>query len=285
MDETDSLADAPESEELLDDVDQEVEEPELDEYGNPVEPEPEESEEDDDLEDVEIDGKTYKVPRDAAFRQADYTRKTMEVAERRKELDAAIERIGETSKQETEALQRVAYVDAQLAQFRDIDWALWDQQNPVEANRARWQLTELQNMRKEAEGAYTQAQQNSQIVAQQEAAKRVEEGHKVLAERIPGWNKDKATAILDFGQKTYGFSREQLMAIDDPLAIVVLHDAMEGRKASQKAATAQKIAQKQSVKPASRVRGGKAPADPLSDASDIDAWMKARSKQVAKRNA
>lgn len=284
MDETDNLAVEPETEAV------ELEQEDTAEVDTEAEDTPKTEPEaesddgaDDDLIDVEIDGKTFKVPRDAAFRQADYTQKTQALAEQRKEVEAAIERLNGASEEETRALSNVAFIEAQITQYNDIDWQAWDQADPVAANKARWELTELNRMKGEAVQGYQSVRHQAQLMAQQETAKRLEQGQKVLQERIPGWGQDKAAAILDFGAKAYGFSREQLAAIDDPLMVLVLHDAMRARQADNKAATAKKIEKQQAIKPAPTVKGGNAPARGLSDDLPAAEWIKRRNAQLARR--
>lgn len=286
MDDTDNPVEELEPEVTTEDED-DLTEIDTEAEDSPEEGEPEAAADDDgaddDLMDVEIDGKTFRVPKDAAFRQADYTQKTQALAEQRKEVEAAIERLNGASEAETKALANVAYIEAQIAQYNDIDWQQWDQVDPVAANKARWELTELNRVKDGAIGNYQQARTQAQLLAQQETAKRLEQGQRVLAERIPGWGQDKAAAILDFGQKTYGFSREQLQSIDDPLAILVLHDAMEFRKVANKAATAKKIEKQQAIKPAPTVKGGAKVIRGLSDDLPTDEWIRRRNAQDQKR--
>lgn len=230
---------------------------ELDEDGTPIEgpAEPSADSATADEEEIEIDGKKYRVPKDAALRHADYTRKTQALAERAREVDATLERITSVSQQETQALVKVAAIQAQISQYDGIDWDAWEQTNPPEAQRAWRQLTLLKEAGGQATAEYQHAQVIAHATAQQETARRIAEGQRVLAQKIEGWSKDKAEAILDFGVKTYGFSREELMGIDNPLAIVVLHDAMEGRKVKTQAATREKIERQQAVKPATVLKG------------------------------
>ena len=75
-------------------------EPELDDDGNPIEgPDGQaDAELEPGLAEVEIDGKTYKLPpelKDGFLRQADYTRKTQELAEQRRRMEAEREAAGE----------------------------------------------------------------------------------------------------------------------------------------------------------------------------------------------
>lgn len=263
---------------------------ELDDDGNPLEgPDDEEGDEaddgSDDLEDVEIGGKTYKVPKDAALRQADYTRKTMELAEQRKAVQAMLERVQTVSREETNALAQVAVIDSQLAQYENIDWAAWQAQNPNDALAHRIQFMELQQARAAAVDGYTKAQNEARSIAQRETARRLEEGSKVLAEKIPEWGPDKARALRDFAINDYGFNAEDIDSLDNPLAILVLHDAMEARASRKHAATAKKIEKQQAVKPARTVKGGGAVAKTgLDDRLPADEWVRRRNEQIAKRN-
>ena len=123
MDEVTNPADEPEVADVSEEVteqpaeDSTEYEQEFDEDGNPVEPEPDDEQPDDYDEEIDINGKRYKVPKEAALRQADYTRKTQEIAEQRRQYEAAIERVSQVSEAETQALYQVAQIDAQLAQY------------------------------------------------------------------------------------------------------------------------------------------------------------------------
>lgn len=217
-----------------------------------------ETDEEDDSEEVEYEGEKYRLPRnlkDALLRQSDYTRKTQELAETRKQLESTLDTVTKASKEETQALAKVAGIDSQIAAIEQYDLDAWAQQDPQAANNARLRLIELRQMRGDAVNEYTQAQEQTRSVAQQQAAKRMEEGQKVLAKEIKGWGKDKADAILEFGQEAYGVSREQLQAIEDPWVVIALNDAMEGRKLRKTAATKKTVEAKQAIKPAAKVKG------------------------------
>ena len=246
-----------------------------------------ETDEEDDSEEVEYEGEKYRVPRnlkDALLRQSDYTKKTQEIAEQRKELEGALERVDKASREETQALAKVAGIDTQIAQIEQYDLDAWAQQDPQGAQNARLRLIELRQMRGDAVSEYDNAREQTRSVAQQEAARRAEEGKKVLAQKIPGWGKDKADAILAFGQEAYGASREQLEAIEDPWMVIALHDAMEGRKLSKQAATRKTIEAKQAIKPAAKVQGkGAVGHKGLSDKLSAEEWVRRRNAQVAKQ--
>lgn len=286
MDDTDNLPIEAEPEAIDTTEDEDLAEIDTDAEDSPEDGEPEATDDDgadDDLMDVEIDGKTFRVPKDAAFRQSDYTQKTQALAEQRKEVEAAIDRLNGASEAETKALANVAYIEAQIAQYNDIDWQQWDQMDPVAANKARWELTELNRVKDGAIGNYQHVRQHAQFLVKQETAKREEQQRKVLKERIPDWGDDKALAIVKFSQ-SFGFSQDDLNVIStNATAIAALNELMEFRKVANKAATAKKIEKQQAIKPAPTVKGGAKVIKGLSDELSTDEWMRRRNAQVAKR--
>ena len=88
------------------------------------------------FEEVEHDGKTYKIPRPlkgALLMQADYTRKTQEVAEQRRQHEERVKAFEAGQRSHTEHLSDlarvVAYNDA-IAQFEKADWPQIRANNP-----------------------------------------------------------------------------------------------------------------------------------------------------------
>jgi hypothetical protein len=259
-------------------------EPELDEDGNPVE-EPAEPEEE--TTEIVKDGKAYKVPaalKDEILMHADYTRKTQEVAELRKSVDATLQQVQQVTQLEQQAAIAIGTIDAQIADFNTIDWDAWEDTDPIAAQRAWRQFGQLKESRGAALNQYQQAQQQRTFVQQQETAKLVEQGQRELAASIPEWGPEKATALLTHANKTYGFAPEELNGITDPRMIKVLNDAFQFRQASKTQQAVKKVETQQAFKPAAKVATGKAPSAGLSDKMSADAWMKARNAQLAKRN-
>jgi len=279
---------APEVEELPEveaETEDTTEETELDEDGNPVEgPEEEPAEE---TAEVVKDGKTYKVPaalKDERLMHADYTRKTQEVAELRKSVEATLQQVQQVTQLEQQAAIAIGTIDAQIADFNTIDWDAWEESDPLAAQRAWRQFAQLKEQRGAVVNQYQQAQQQRTLIQQQETAKLLEQGQRELAASIPEWGPEKATALLTHANKTYGFAPEELNGITDPRMIKVLNDAYQFRQASQKQQAVKKVETQQAFKPAAKVATGKAPFRGLDDRMNADDWMKARNAQLAKRN-
>jgi len=251
--------------------------PEADEGAEDA-PEPEE---DSDEVEFEINGKTYRAPKDAVLRQQDYTRKTQELAEQRKSVEASLERINSVSQAETQALAQVAIVAAQIKQYEDIDWNAWDETDPTAATRARVELMQLQQQQAQAVAQYQNVGSQKLSLVQQETAKRLEEADRFAASNIPGWNREKAQATLDFSRSTYGLSNDELAGAiaDKPEVLMLLHDAMEGRKLRAQSATKAKIEKQQAIKPVTTLKGnsGRAPVSPAT--TDFAAFEKLAAKR------
>ena len=127
-----------EAEDVNTEVEAEVEtnEPELDDFGNPVEAE---AEGEDELEEIERDGKRYKIPaalKPELMMQADYTRKTQELAAERKAIADQRSMVEQASEAELNAYAAVWNIDQQLAAYQKLDWDAWADKAPLELQKA-----------------------------------------------------------------------------------------------------------------------------------------------------
>ena len=288
MDDETNLAaqDAPEVEALPEvETDETPEvEVELDENGEPVEAEPEPE---DETTEIVKDGKAYKVPaalKDEILMHADYTRKTQEVAELRKTVEATLQQVQQVTQLEQHAAIAIGTIDAQIADFNTIDWDAWEDTDPIAAQRAWRQFGQLKESRGAALNQYQHAQQQRSLVQQQETARLVEQGQRELAASIPEWGPEKATALLTHANKAYGFAPEELNGITDPRMIKVLNDAYQFRRASEKQQTVKKVEAQQAFKPAAKVATGKTAPRGLDDRLSAEAWAKEFTARRAKRN-
>lgn len=273
---------APEVEDVIVDED-EIDSPELDETDTLDEDEPEPE---DDSEEIEHEGQKFRIPKalkDGFLMQSDYTRKTQALSTERQAFESERTAFRQMGQAEIDAYADVVAIDKTLEQYKQIDWRTWYDQDPAAAQAARFEFDDLKDRRQSAAQTYGTAQQQRQVQEQQETAKRTQQGQERLARDIPGWNQEKALVLLDFGLKTYGFSRAELDAIDDPRVVLALHDAMEHRKSKQTAATVKKVEQQQAVRPAAKVKGATPAFKGLDDRMSADAWLAARNKQVANR--
>ncbi len=255
----------------------------FDDDGNPIE----DHAADDESEEVDYEGKKYKIARelkDALLRQADYTRKTQEVAEARKAIEAERANLHQASNVELQARAQVVAIDQSLAQYQNVDWDTWEQQSPFEAQKGWRQFQQLQQARQNAVGQIGQLAQQRTLQQQQETARRLEEGRQVLARDIKGWGPELAESLLGTAEKQYGFKRaEAEESISDPRLMKVLHDAHQWQQHQKKTQAAQVHVTAQRAEPAAKVTRAAAPVQGLDDRLSIDEWTRRREAQVRKR--
>jgi len=94
------------------------------------------------FEEVEYEGKKYALPpelKDAILRQADYTRKTQELAQTRQQAEQTFAqqqaRI-EAERANIQAVARLTAMDDRLQQYASVDWDQLEITNPGLANSA-----------------------------------------------------------------------------------------------------------------------------------------------------
>src|ERR1051326_1092636 len=91
---------------------------------------------DDDLDELEFDGEKYTIPKKLKpgfMMQADYTRKTQEVAQTRQELEAERERVAQQAKVTeslTENRKKLILAEATLDRYAKADWAKLEAEDP-----------------------------------------------------------------------------------------------------------------------------------------------------------
>lgn len=250
----------------------------LDDEGNPVEQEPEAPE----MVEVERDGQKYTIPaalKDDFLRQADYTKKTQEVAESRKAIETRLAEIDKATTDELNARAQVTYLERQKAELEATPIAgLSDEQ----IHYLRQQLSFVkQDITDAKEGLKTLTEQRATQM-QQETARRMEEADAVLQRDIPGWGAERANALIDFAKKQFGFSQAEIDGIHDPKIVKVLNSAFEASKVQSKQQVAQKVQAQTAIKPAATVKGGQQAIRGVDDRLSTDNWMKARMAQLSK---
>lgn len=254
----------------------------LDEDGNPIDAV-------DDGEEVEYEGKQYKLPKElkeALLRQQDYTRKTQEVAQSRQSFEAERAQHAQALQLHAQTIKGQAVlhsIDQQLQKFANVDWNLLDQQDPAQAQSLYRQYQMLRDQRGEVAGQITQAAHQAMQLEHESRAKQVQQGQEVLAREIKGWSPALAQELKSYGLK-HGYSAHELDSVSDPKAVKLLHKAY---MYDQMTAKAGKGAAKpvEQAKPATVVKArtaGAATTDPskMTD-KQFAAWRK--SQMAAKR--
>lgn len=256
-----------EEEVVTEDSEDETEEEELE---TDDEVDEEESDEEQPVESVKlkVNGEEIEKPLDEVVALAqqglDYTKKTQEVAEKRKELETLENQIRmqeqqlqEQSMLNSELIQDVAKItalDQQLSEYQDVNWEELSDSDFVTAQKKFFTFNQLQQQRSNLVSQFESKRQEALNKQQQAVADKVAKGREVLAKEIPNWSQETTQEIISTGREDYGFTDAELNAIVDPRHVRVLHDAMQWRKLKSKNSVVKKKVSraKPVVKPGSK---------------------------------
>ena len=243
-----------ESEEATEEPDEEVEEEEQSQDEVPA------------ILKLKVNGEDVEKPLDEVVALAqqglDYTQKTQQVAEQRKELEAYAQQIQLQEQAFQEQMQlnnvliedvaKITSLDQQLNQYANVNWQQLSDNDFVEAQKLFFSYNQLQQERSQLVSQFEAKKQQVVQKQSQLMAEKIAKGKEVLAKEIPNWSPETNQALLSTG-KDYGFSDAELNSIVDPRHVKVLHDAMQWRKLQQNSVVKKKVSNaKPVVKPGSK---------------------------------
>jgi len=226
------LADEAEETESLDD--EGLEDDELEEEGLEADQVKEEGQEQPTVHSISVNGEEIEVTLDELkngySRQSDYTRKTQELANQRKEADTELGAVREERAIYTQLLDQMRN-QLESGMQNEPDWVSLAENDPVgyNAHRATWDenkkkqdavLAEQQRMLQQSQ---QEQMQNLQAHVQNEA--------QLLNNAIPEWrDSKKATTekaeIKQYAMGTLGFTEQELNQIFDHRAVLGIRKAM-----------------------------------------------------------
>lgn len=268
-----SLLNGPQSEET-EEVKAEPEKAEAEAEAEPVE----EAEEVDDTPiTIKIDGKEVEISKAEladyyknGLRQADYTRKTMEVSEQRKAAEAERQAaIQERATYGQNLAKMAAQLEGALEEQSRIDWDALLQSDPVE-------YLKQQSLAQKRQAALQQNLQQQGLVAEQIKAEQqkafvqsLQDQHEQLIAKVPEW-KDAKKASADKAEIAkylieQGYDKQSVENVADAKAVVLARKAMLYDQMISKASAAAKKVSNLPTK-AERPGSGKAGLDQRSSA-------------------
>jgi hypothetical protein len=215
---------------------------------------------------LKVNGEEIEKPIDEVVALAqqglDYTQKTQQVAEQRKELEdyaKSIKAQEEIFKQEVELqnvlineVAQITALDQKLAAYQNVNWQQLSDNDFVEAQKLFFTYNQLQQDRNQLVSQFEAKKQEVVQKQTQLLSEKIAKGKEILAKEIPNWSPETNQALLSTG-KEYGFSDAELNAIVDPRHVKVLHDAMQWRKLQQNSTVKNKISNaKPVVKPGAK---------------------------------
>lgn len=183
-----------------------------------------------DLDDVELEGETFKVPKkvkEAVLRQADYTQKTQEVAERRKVVEDREQYLQARETLLNEAFSEAAELQAiqtQLAQFDAVDWNTLVTEDAQQALRLNFARQQLQTQLAQKQQKVQEVVAKSKTAHEAHLAKQMELGRAELSRRVGKLTDPDRKATWEQGL-SLGFSDKELQSIPDPRLMHALYKA------------------------------------------------------------
>jgi phosphoribosylpyrophosphate synthetase len=255
---------------------EEVDEPQ-DEYEDDVQDEEEETEEEveaaPELYKVIIDGEEVEVSLDELqkgySRQSDYTRKTQQLAQQRKEAEA----LQQDYAQRVQQLNQFAQQIQQQPDIPEPAWTAdpqaWERlrhEDPVQFVLEKDAARDRQLARQERAQQMQYLQSEQQQLQQQQFAQHLDGQRQQLNELIPAWS-DKETAkaekaeLRKWASDAYGLTEQDLSQAYDARLVKILYDAWTANKTTSQAKQQLKKPQESTVKTAPKLGRNFTPTD------------------------
>lgn len=241
---------------------------------------------------IEVDGKKFVLPKSAAEKlkaerlmQADYTRKTQEVAEQRRAIEQQAQQIQQQAKFQQEYIAEVAKVtaiDERLAEYAKVNLSDYIESDPVAVMKAQEEIRKLQMQRAEVVNNLNQKQQMQAMEQQQTTAKQLQQASEYLAREISGWSDQRSNELRAYAI-SLGVPEQAIpnLVLQIPAIAKAFDKANQFDKLVKDRTTKPK--QDASTPPPTRItaKSGGAQKDP--DKMSSDEWLKWRESQI-KRN-
>ena len=244
---------------------------------------------------VEYEGKAYCLPaelKDALLRQADYTRKTQDVAKARKTLEAeTAAHHGKMNSARAHMLDaaRVVALNDQLAQFDQIDWRGLQEKDPARAQQLWQHRARIKHLRDRAARAWTEKEKEHASHSQRTTARRMDEVSAHLPRLIADWSPELDAKLAQYGT-AHGLSRPEIAraALQNPVFVKLLHKAHLFDEAEKKKQTQQTFDAALAARPVTRVGGGGGTAsrrttDSSGDALSAEEWARRERERMRRR--
>lgn len=234
---------------------------------------------------IEHEGQVYKIPaplKGAFLMNADYTRKTQELAEHRRALEESRRALAERGGLIEASMQdraRLIALSDQLADFEKVDWQAYAAQDP-EGAQSLWSAYQTMSQARDRYAYAIQHQeQQAQLIAQRELAEQMQQAGAVLSRQIEGWSPEVANKLVEYAS-AFGVTIEELREVADPRLWQILHRAYAGDQAQRQQQASKRAEQTQAVRPAVQVSGGASGLGSMRDDLATGEWMRRRNAQM-----
>ena len=244
-----------------------------------------EGEEEEELYAVTVNGEEVAVSLDELLsgysRQSDYTRKTQEVANDRKEMESLqqrynseVQQIQQERQQYVEALTNmISSQSSELDKYSNVDWDALRESDPIEYVTAKEQYREAQERVQGMQYQQAQAQQSQQAEMKKAHHQMVQVERGKLVEALPEWGDPEKQKELSSNLQSYakgqGFSEQELNSLIDHRSVLVLLKAQKYDLLQNSDVKSKKLKNKPKV-----IRAGTGTSTKKTDKSKRTAQMK-----------
>lgn len=242
-----------------------------------------ESASEEELVDVEYEGKTHKLPaslKDALLRQADYTRKTTEVARERETVQSKLKEAEVVRNLSVGTMEAVSQAKALDLRIAELEATPIDGLSDDVIGRLRQSLVALKEQKIGVQDDIRKLVEADRERISGETAKFRSEAIEQAAKEIPNFD-DKRRADLESLAMKLGVPKEDAEQITDASAYKILHLADIGQKFLDRQRATKKVENAQAANPVPEV-GGKSTATKDPEKMSTEEWMNWRNKQAAK---
>lgn len=288
----DDVADEDEGDPAEDDTDDDADADEAEEGDEDGDEDGDEADEADaTLKTIKFGGKEYVVPaelEDGFMMKADHTRKTTELAEARKEIEAQTQyqnQIAGLRESQFQDAANLHAMDQALAQYAQVDWDALSLEDPVEAQRLHIRYTTLKDERVAANQRLHQKAAETNGLQQARLAEQATATRTALEAEIDGWSEDLEEDMAQYAMRQGANEQVLRTTVDKPI-LKILHDAYQFdliRKARAEKAQGKGKPKPKPAKPAAKLKAKRQPGRRDPDKMGINDWVTQRNADVAKR--
>lgn len=221
---------------------------------------------------------------------SDYTKKSQEVAEHRKSLEARESAVQKMETMNGEALTSYAtglQLKAEIEQLQGIDLQSMWQSDPDRARQISDTLSAKQAQFQNTVNDVAQKEQELTQAQQAELDRRKDEGRQLIERQSPGFETLHLNDVVTYAVEKLGVDPDAAKddwALNPAMTLAVQKAMMFDRMQATAKKPATKPAQAKPVKPIAK-KGGTRTSSVPSDSDSAEAWMAKRQKQIARKLA
>jgi hypothetical protein len=190
---------------------------------------------------IKVDGEETEVTleelQNGYSRQRDYTRKTQELAQQRKAIEAKQQEVSQKDAIYSQLLPKMeATLKGELE--NEPDWSALYEADPIAYVREKDIWNEKKQKLQAVQAESQRLQQESAMAQQQKLQQFVEYGNQQLLEQIPEWQDNEVAskekmAIRDYGVNVLGYTPQEMDSVYDYRVLLGLRNAWLQHKTQQ----------------------------------------------------